>query len=272
MNWTETETVVSICTGIVTCTQFFLWKHISKTKAYIEEKAKLLAQEEKIAVLTTIAERAKNTVTKEDIGEITLFAEKAKNTATKEDIEEITRKIEAVKSGFSAETEQLKSLLTIESKAKTQLIDKQRKALEDFWGKYNIWLTSFYGGWRTNNENIDLIQDLLNKADINNHACVMAFHNLSLYFDDTDFLENTRELVNNTLRKLSDIEQDIRYIQTINISEQKNGKGNPLERLSFLYDIELKNNNLQQDKDINKLIYEFIAKAKKYILIYNIKG
>lgn len=266
MSWIDTNTLIAICACAIGLTQFLLWKHISKTKAYIEEKAKLLAQEEKIAVLTTIAERAKNTVTKEDIGGITLFAEKAKNTATKEDIEEITRKIEAVKSGFSAETEQLKSLLTIESKAKTQLIYKKRKALEDFWGKYNIWLASYSGGWRSYNDRIDIIQDLLNKTENNNHACVMALHNLYLYFDDDNFLDNTRKLVLNTSEMLFEIESDVRIIQSINLSEQKNHEKQSIERFEYLSKIAQKNINLLNNKDIDKLINEFKTKAKKYIL------
>lgn len=267
MSWIDTNTLIAICACAIGLTQFLFWKHISKTKAYIEEKVKLLAQEEKIAVLTTIAERAKNAVTKEDIGEITLFAEKAKNTATKEDIEEITRKIEAVKSGFSAETEQLKSSLTIQSKVKTQLIYKQRKALEDFWGKYNIWLASFSGGWRSQNDRIDVIQNILDRAEINNHACVMAFHTLSLYFDNNVFLDNTGKLIYNTSEKLFDIESIIRYIQTINITEQKHNCKYDSVRFEYLNKIALENNNLLQDENINRLIDEFKTEAKKYILV-----
>ena len=124
MNWIDTNSLISICACAIGLTQFFLWKHISKTKSYIEEKSRLLAQEEKIEILTTIAERAKNVVTKEDLEEITTISEEAKNKltqkyaqnisyksekgknlATTEDIEMITKQIEIVKNEISFENQ-----------------------------------------------------------------------------------------------------------------------------------------------------------------------
>lgn len=59
MNWTETETVVTICTGIVTLTQFLLWRYIAKIKAYEAEKGKNLATKEDIKEITKMIEEAK---------------------------------------------------------------------------------------------------------------------------------------------------------------------------------------------------------------------
>lgn len=59
-------------------------------------------------------------------------SEKGKNVATKEDIEEITQKIENVK-----------SLLTIQTTLKVQLLNKQKEAIETCWSNYNIWRNSF---------------------------------------------------------------------------------------------------------------------------------
>lgn len=244
MNWIDTNTLITICTCAVGLTQFFLWRYIAKNQAYEAEKGKNLA-------------------TKEDIGEISLIAEKAKNTATKEDIEEITQKIEAVKSGFTTETEQLKSLLTIESKAKTQLIYKQRKALEDFWGKYHIWYNSYSGGWRSYNDRIDVIQDLLNNAEKHYHDCEVAYHNLSLYFNDNIFLDETRKLIYRTSELLFDIEDIIKKIQSINLT-----KGDPhsSSRINFLSMIPEKNQKLLKDETINLKLEIFKKEAKKYIL------
>ena len=43
MNWIDTNTLITICTGAIGLTQFILWKHIAKVKAYEAEKGKNLA-------------------------------------------------------------------------------------------------------------------------------------------------------------------------------------------------------------------------------------
>lgn len=63
MNWIDTNTLIAICTCAIALTQFVLWKHIAKVKAY--------------------------------------EAEKGKNLATKEDITEITKEIKSVESKFT---------------------------------------------------------------------------------------------------------------------------------------------------------------------------
>lgn len=63
MNWIDTNTLIAICACAIGLTQFILWKHIAKVKAY--------------------------------------EAEKGKNLATKEDIGKITKEIESVKSKFT---------------------------------------------------------------------------------------------------------------------------------------------------------------------------
>lgn len=70
MNWIDTNTLITICTGAIGLTQFILWKHIAKVKAY--------------------------------------EAEKGKNLATKEDIGDITNEIKSVENKFINETEKLK--------------------------------------------------------------------------------------------------------------------------------------------------------------------
>lgn len=60
MNWTETETIVSICTGIVALTQFFLWRYIARNKSYESEKGKNLATKEDIGTITKEIESVKD--------------------------------------------------------------------------------------------------------------------------------------------------------------------------------------------------------------------
>ena len=43
MNWIDTNTLITICTCAIGLTQFILWKHIAKVKAYEAEKGKNLA-------------------------------------------------------------------------------------------------------------------------------------------------------------------------------------------------------------------------------------
>ncbi|WP_099465185.1 hypothetical protein [Parabacteroides provencensis] len=85
MNWTETETIITICTGIVTLTQFFLWKYFACNKSY--------------------------------------ELEKGKNIATKEDIREITKEIESVKSYFNQELENHKIKLLKDFESSKNVID-----------------------------------------------------------------------------------------------------------------------------------------------------
>ena len=96
MNWIDTNSLISICACAIGLTQFFLWKHISKTKSYIEEKSRLLAQEEKIEILTTIAERAKNVVTKEDLEEM---LKAALNDAFNQAVEDKEKTMNAITGG-----------------------------------------------------------------------------------------------------------------------------------------------------------------------------
>lgn len=52
MNWIDTNTLISICTCAIGLTQFILWKHIAKVKAYEVEKGKNLATKEDIGKIT----------------------------------------------------------------------------------------------------------------------------------------------------------------------------------------------------------------------------
>lgn len=62
MNWTET--VVSICTGIITLTQFLLWRYIARNKSYESEKGKNLATKEDVAEITKKIESVKESYSK----------------------------------------------------------------------------------------------------------------------------------------------------------------------------------------------------------------
>lgn len=44
MNWIDTNTLIAICACAIGLTQFILWKHIAKVKAYESEKGKILLQ------------------------------------------------------------------------------------------------------------------------------------------------------------------------------------------------------------------------------------
>lgn len=59
MNWIDTNTLIAICTCSIGLTQFILWKHIAKVKAYESEKGKNLATKEDIAEITKEIESVK---------------------------------------------------------------------------------------------------------------------------------------------------------------------------------------------------------------------
>lgn len=79
MNWIDTNTLIAICACAIGLTQFILWKHIAKVKAY--------------------------------------EAEKGKNLATKEDIGKITKEIESVKASYNESLERHKIELQKEFEA-----------------------------------------------------------------------------------------------------------------------------------------------------------
>lgn len=85
------------------------------------------------------------------------FSEKGKQLAIKEDIEEITDKVENIKSDFQRENDNIKAkvqhLLTLQQSHRTE----ERKAIIDFYRKYNEWLYSLieinYGAYNRGNIN-----------------------------------------------------------------------------------------------------------------------
>lgn len=89
MNWIDTNTLIAICTCAIGLTQFILWKHIAKAKAYE-------------------AEKGKNTADKEDSQEIAMLTELGKNIATKKDIQDITNKVESIKASYNESLERHK--------------------------------------------------------------------------------------------------------------------------------------------------------------------
>ena len=91
MNWIDTNTLITICTGAIGLTQFILWKHIAKVKAY--------------------------------------EAEKGKNLATKEDIGDITNEIKSVENKFINETEKLKCSLSILANIQTDIASMERNSI-----------------------------------------------------------------------------------------------------------------------------------------------
>lgn len=64
MNWIDTNTLIAICTCAIGLTQFLLWKHIAKVKAYEAEKGKNLATKEDIAGITKEIESVKESYNK----------------------------------------------------------------------------------------------------------------------------------------------------------------------------------------------------------------
>ncbi len=84
MNWIDTNTLIAICTCAIGLTQFILWKHIAKVKAY--------------------------------------EAEKGKNLATKEDIGKITKEIESVKASYNESLERHKIELQKEFEAHKYIV------------------------------------------------------------------------------------------------------------------------------------------------------
>lgn len=101
MNWTETETVISICTGIVTCTQFFLWRYIARNKSYESEKGK--------------------------------------NLATKEDIGEITQKMGEIKDIFDKDLAKFNANLALQNNLQTGFYTEERNAILEFNKSLFIW-------------------------------------------------------------------------------------------------------------------------------------
>lgn len=64
MDCIDTNTLISICTCAIGATQFLLWKHISRQKAYVEEKGKNLATKEDIGSITKKIESVKESYNK----------------------------------------------------------------------------------------------------------------------------------------------------------------------------------------------------------------
>ena len=165
MNWIDTNTLIAICTCAIGLTQLFLWKHISKTKAYIEEKAKLFAQEEQIAVLTTIAEEAKNAVTKKDI-------------------EEITKKIESVKNEIS-----------FVKQRENEYLKERKESLLNFLNEISIFsihknrLEAYLYNYSATNDIMKFYEEFIKNS---NKLC-QTYNLLQVYFTDT----NTTEEISN---------------------------------------------------------------------------
>lgn len=104
MNWIDTNTLITICTGAIGLTQFILWKHIAKVKAY--------------------------------------EAEKGKNLATKEDIGDITNEIKSVENKFINETEKLKCSLSILANIQTDIASMEKNSIIQVNKSLFIWLDS----------------------------------------------------------------------------------------------------------------------------------
>lgn len=131
MNWIDTNTLIAICTCAIGLTQFILWKHIAKVKAY--------------------------------------EAEKGKNLATKEDIAGITKEIKSVESKFINETEKLKADLNLLTNIKTGLFSEKRNIIIDLHASLQKWIQAVIYFDSTNlyhndsiYKSIDIISNLYN--------------------------------------------------------------------------------------------------------------
>lgn len=181
-------------------------------------------------------------------------SEKGKNVATKEDIGEITQKIENVK-----------SLLTIQTTLKVQLLEKQKEAIEICWSDYNIWKNSFLGSWINHARNNDIVWDIISKEEEAHKHFITSYQTISLYIDNEDFIKNIRSLHDKTNAHTNEFVQNLKILITMNDSQSKGGSFEA-DRLHLLEKIRNIHKKMQEDMEIKDGIDQFKIYAKSYIL------
>ena len=163
-------------------------------------------------------------------------SEKGKNVATKEDIGEITHKIENVK-----------SLLTIQTTLKVQLLNKQKEAIETCWSDNNI------------------VWDIISKEEEAHRHFITSYQTISLYIDNEDFIKNIRSLHDKTNAHTNEFVQNLKRLITMNDSQSKGGSFEA-DRLDLLEKIRNIHKKMQEDMEIKEGIDQFKIYAKSYIL------
>lgn len=181
-------------------------------------------------------------------------SEKGKNVATKEDIEEITQKIENVK-----------SLLTIQTTLKVQLLNKQKEAIETCWSNYNIWRNSFLGSWINHARDNNIVWDIISKEEEAHRHFITSYQTISLYIDNKDFIKNIRSLHDKTNAHTNEFVQNLKRLITMNDSQSKGGSFEA-DRLDLLEKIRNIHKKMQEDIEIKEGIDQFKIYAKSYIL------
>lgn len=161
----DTNTLITICTCAIGLTQFILWKHIAKVKAYEAEKGKNLA-------------------TKEDTRDISYEQEKGKNLATKDDIEKITKKIESVKNEIS-----------FYKQRENEFLKERKQAYLDFINcadRFRLYRSRINLAFSTLNDSSYahlLLSDLTD--DFNNFE--KSFRNILVYYTETNIVNQVQE-------------------------------------------------------------------------------
>lgn len=168
MNWIDTNTLITICTCAIGLTQFILWKHIAKVKAYEAEKGKNLA-------------------TKEDTRDISYEQEKGKNLATKDDIEKITKKIESVKNEISFYKQREDEFLKERKKAYLNFIN-----CADCFQLYKVRINVAFNTI----DNSSYAHTLLDNLTEDYMGFENAYRNILIYYTEKITMENVDECYN----------------------------------------------------------------------------
>ncbi|KAA4671599.1 hypothetical protein F3B42_14250 [Bacteroides ovatus] len=89
-----------------------------------------------------LQKKGKNTADKEDSQELAMLKKLGEDIATKKDIGGITQEIKSVESKFIAETEKLKSKLTILANVQTDITSMERSAIIEINKSLFLWIES----------------------------------------------------------------------------------------------------------------------------------
>ncbi len=209
------------------------------------------------------------------------FTEKGKNLATKEDIALITKLVESVKYSFTAETEKLKSNLSLLNNVQIGIISEERNAIIDFNEKYFKWinmlLDSSFG-------NIDDTNDIdLYKYQQSIRAAYNDFLNsetrFSLFIEKESLIQLVHKLKMVTFAKLSPIApKSLLTLRYINSKTDEIYKSTPVinqvEKLEELLNereqvyIEFHMKSLAAFQEIVPINKEFLRMSREHI--YNL--
>ncbi len=131
--------------------------------------------------------------------------EKGKNLATKQDISEITKLVETVKHTFTAETEKLKTNLSIYSNVHVGLVAEERNAIIEHNEKFFRWLnnlTDHHFGNVDDVDNNDIDKQIKNIGD-SFRDFLNSETKLKLFVYNENLIQYAQEMKIETMKKVA---------------------------------------------------------------------